>query len=73
MALGSERVTPQDIYAHYSAFLRANPQGAPAGGLLDMDVKLGTGSGGPLQVRGRPRRAGGAARRGAAAGRGGQL
>jgi hypothetical protein len=50
MALGSERVTPQDILAHYSAFIRAHPQAAPAGGLLDLDAKLGTGSGGALQV-----------------------
>mmetsp|Transcript_70821 Transcript_70821/g.115060 ORF Transcript_70821/g.115060 Transcript_70821/m.115060 type:complete len:170 (-) Transcript_70821:375-884(-) len=50
IALGSERVTSQDIYTHYAEFLKAHPSAAPSGGVLEMHLSLGTGSGGALQV-----------------------
>lgn len=50
VALGSERVTTQDIYTHYAQFLKAHPGAAPSGSVLDLHLTLGTGSGGALQV-----------------------
>ena len=48
--MGYEKVTIQDIYTHYGDLLKSHPHAAPSRGLLDMEVQLGTGSGGALQV-----------------------